>query len=1113
MSPAAIGGPPHLRATSINGFGSINMTNTTKRDGINGISTSKGDSRVLPHLDDLVNAKPLVDSQSSLRKLLEAGEAAAKQAETWLDFKRPELALKEYIVACTIAVEYIPHSPDYPDLRTKPDYPRLYAGLRKRLNTQHPKFEEVKQLIKEDNARSGISPSNPPLNNGHLIPGNSNNNGFEPTASDVYSNATDGKLDAINILRGTESRSKPAIQPKPQGLHGKSIQTTSSISSSLPISSENDLAARFARLRSLNNSTLIQDPRIRTQHITIPDEIIVDRRSANAVAPPKQNTSVLRPLGPREMPTSPAILLKSEKPTLDMDTKVPVMPRMPDAIYSPARSADVVLTNSQPPLISRGSSYPNGRREPLVSTPKMNRNRMVVDDAMDHFSTSEVNNYTFDHHGHPEPELPNSKLSIPNTITVTAEQLYDFLKMGSNTLSLLLVDIRSREEFDEGHIMSSSIICIEPISLRKDMSAEDLGERIVLSPESEQKLYDQKHTFDLIVCYDQSSTLTNVEQTPVELLNHLHYFSKIIYDHAYDHRLKRRPMLLAGGLDAWVDLVGSGALQSAIPDNKSPVKIKRHDNQALGRVSIAREARRGLVTKRTAPRSRTLSAAEEEQWDKAIKHYAEDEDAAPVEGIAMDESYYARTTEEFMRRYPELPSVKQSMAMASPSMPRSLPLYDGSMISTPPTRPPPALPRQRSNGVSEKTLYKSYAMTGGNSSAPSPIDPGLCGLRNITGSLCYMNAVLQAISASPAIRNTFIRFQYPCQPEIPRKQGENSPPRLLMTRALRSLLQHMWCGKYEEIVPRMFQQYVHATAASQEGHIGANPDYHSENEHRPDTTFGTSTQHDANEFVQWLLDILLDEQNPHRDRIGFGNSGFSVAEDSQLPRTQNCRQGYERALALSDSTLSRLISSQYMNESRCHNCGDVYVFSDFLSPLIYISIDEQKGKRQNLHQLLQDLCLTEEKNDIDCDSCGTRRSSTKSMKILFSNLPDYLFIPLKVSQLARGGPNIKSEVQIDFPEVLDMGKYTWLSEKDGFSERLLAKQKPPFLYDCYAVMQHSGNPRSGHYWTLVRRVDANNQWTNEWHDFNDGWITSGKTFADTQNSFTVMILYRRQGAA
>ncbi|QSZ36280.1 hypothetical protein DSL72_007406 [Monilinia vaccinii-corymbosi] len=1100
MSPAAIGGP-YIPATSINGIG---PTNTTNRDGVNGINILKGESRVLPHLDDLVNAKPPVDRQSSLRKLLEAGEAAAKQAETWLDFKRPELALQEYIVAFTIAVEYIPQSPQYPDLRTKPDYTRLYTGLQKRLNTQHSKFEEVKKFIKDDNARSGVSPSNSTTNNERSAPFNRKINAFKPMASDVYSNATDGKHETISTSRETESRSKPAIQPKPRGLHGKAIQTASSPSSSLPISSENDLAARFARLRSLNNSGLVQDPRIRTQNIVIPNEITTDRNSSNVASQLKQNASILRPLGPREMPTGSAILPKTGKPNPGMDTSVPVMPRVPDAIYSPAGSADVVSNNSQLPLISRGSLDFNGRSESSTSVQKMHRNRMVADDATDYFATSEVNGYAFDHNRHPEPENPTSQPSIPDATSVTAHDLYNYLKMGSNTLSLLLVDIRSREEFDQGHIMSQSIICIEPISIQKEMSAEELGERIVLSPESEQKLYDRRHTFDLIVYYDQSWTSADMEHAPVETSNHMNFFSTIIYDHAYGHRLKRRPMLLSGGLDAWIDLVGSGALQGLIPGNKSPVKLKRYSNQGLGRVSMAREARKGLATRRTAPRSRTLSAAEEEKWDMAIKRDAEHEDA-PTEDIAMDEAYYARTTDEFMRRYPEVPTFKQSMA--SPSTPRSLPLYDRSVLSAPPTRPPPALPRQRSNGISEKTPYKSYAMTGGSSSAPPLIDPGLCGLRNITGSLCYMNAAIQAISASPAIRNLLIHFQYPCHPEIPKKPEEDSPPKLLMTRALRSLLQHMWCGKYHEIVPRMFQQYVHATAAAHPDRIhGAGAG------HRPDTTFGTTRQHDTNEFLGWLFSVLLDEQNIHRGKRGEFQSDFSNKEAIDLPKSQNCRQAYERALGSLDSPLARLISHQTLKESTCNTCGGLYVSSSFFEPMIYLSVSEADGLRQTLHSRFKILFQTEQSENMDCDKCQVKRLRTKTVREKYSYLPDYLFIPLKTAQI-QDDENFRANVQVEFPEVLDMGEHTWLSRRDEFSERVLPKQKPPFLYDCYAVIQHRGTVHAGHYWTIARRANANNEWTDEWHEFNDSRVIAGKTFADTQKIETVMVLYRRQGAA
>jgi ubiquitin carboxyl-terminal hydrolase 8 len=778
MSPAAIGGP-HLRATSVNGFGPVSSTNG---EGINGAHAMKGGSRVYPHLDDLVRAKPEIAPGSSIRKLLQAGETAAKQAETYLDFKRPDLALQEYIIASIIAVNYIPQNANYHELQTdRGELHRLYTGLKKRINMHHPKFEEVKELIKENNAKSGVRPSAP-----------------KPLAAEVGKGGrsgigSDGGTALVNGLVASPRRSeeqqspagsgtlgnraKPPIQPKPQGLHGNSIQTPVS-------SSEHDLAARFARLRSLNSSIPAQDPRIRTQPIPHQDS------SVAALA--KHSASSVRPLGPREMPPTSG---KTGKPILDMDTTIPTMPRPPDAIYSPARSADTMSTNNPPLLVSRGSSYFSGRRDSTISTSKSARSPLTADDRANYFSPPEVNNYTLDHHSQPEQDTMSSRPFIPNSTTVSAEQLYEYIKMGSRSLSLLLVDIRSRDQFDEGHIMAQCIICIEPISLRDDMSAEDLGERIVLSPEIEQRLYDQKHDFDLVVYYDQSSTTVDVAHSSPPNSSYLKHFSKIIYDHAYDHQLKRRPMLLVGGLDAWVDLVGPGALQSSKAGNPSTNRNSKH-GRPLGRVSLARASH----VKRRDTRSRTLSEAEEAQWDAALSNQVDEADVESADGTVLDEAFYAKTTEDFLRRYPEIPSTKQSMAL--PSTPRSMMHNQVSAVPPPPTRPPPALPRQRSHGISEKSSVASYAMTSGV--AQPSCAPGLCGLQNINGAVCYMNSVVQALSASPDIRRFLVQYRYPPPNLPPAKEDEPGPPKQLMTRNLCSLLQHMWCGKYNEIVPRMF---------------------------------------------------------------------------------------------------------------------------------------------------------------------------------------------------------------------------------------------------------------------------------------------------------------------
>lgn len=51
-----------------------------------------------------------------MRTLLQIAHTSAKQAETYLDFKRPDLAYVEYLTASNIVVELVPRHKDFPSL-------------------------------------------------------------------------------------------------------------------------------------------------------------------------------------------------------------------------------------------------------------------------------------------------------------------------------------------------------------------------------------------------------------------------------------------------------------------------------------------------------------------------------------------------------------------------------------------------------------------------------------------------------------------------------------------------------------------------------------------------------------------------------------------------------------------------------------------------------------------------------------------------------------------------------------------------------------------------------------------------------------------------------------
>jgi ubiquitin carboxyl-terminal hydrolase 8 len=113
--------------------------------------------------------------------------------------------------------------------------------------------------------------------------------------------------------------------------------------------------------------------------------------------------------GPREMPSSGPLRVD-----------VNVMPRVPAPVYSPSTSYG-----------SPGGLPPQ----------RSSRSMSMV------------------------PDVVKPKLPLTTDVSLTAETLFAYLKAGG--ISVLLLDIRPREEFNQGHIFSRSTVCIEPITLRE----------------------------------------------------------------------------------------------------------------------------------------------------------------------------------------------------------------------------------------------------------------------------------------------------------------------------------------------------------------------------------------------------------------------------------------------------------------------------------------------------------------------------------------------------------------------------------------------------------------------------------------------------------------------
>ena len=576
------------------------------------------------------------------------------------------------------------------------------------------------------------------------------------------------------------------MQPKPDALHGRAIKLNLP-SDTHSVSIEKDLTARFSRLREPAHSP-VQDPRIRTQPIGMPEtaDFITKRDPMPLPSSATNNTKprLDRPLGPRDMPKGPTAPPRPQK--VPTNVEIPTMPKVPDAIYSPSRSLDNPANLDMLQSSSRNGLGAPGRPPTTTPTGRVLRSTIATSDRSDHTARP---------HGLPNGGGSKKSLDhhLPESNVVTAQELMDYLKRGFDDLSILLVDIRDREDFNDGHIMSHSIICIEPIVLRNEISAEELTQSLVLSPEAEQNLFDKRDTFDLVVYYDQSSTSSGKRISGShggDMI--LGDFSKALYDYSYEKRLKRPPRLLVGGLDAWMDLVGPGALEitrSSNPTSKSGAKTGAQHSAGASRAWEAN----GRTARRTVYKRKPLSKEEQIREEKDLKEKAA--------ATSSDVLSYIRTTEDFFRRFPEPSAIQESMV--SPSRfsdieSRNKHSHDFTSVdvTTPyqnevpqmpniPTRPAPALPRQSYSGISERTEFSNstklatypleYKETTTITDKKSPY--GRTPLKN-AGNHCYMNCVLQALKGTNMFKNYFLRWTEQVEP-VPLLEGEEKAPQVM----------------------------------------------------------------------------------------------------------------------------------------------------------------------------------------------------------------------------------------------------------------------------------------------------------------------------------------------
>ncbi|KAK2761694.1 ubiquitin-specific protease doa4 [Arachnomyces sp. PD_36] len=1066
-----------------------------------------------PHIRDLQAraTSSELGNDVSLNELLRTAQESLLQSNVLIDQGQLDLAYVHFLRSSEITVNIIPQHPDFrPGIRELTD---LMLSIRSKDGI----MSSVKQQILDDNARTGVTASvdqYTPSSSTPSSPQRDNSRAGVNHVEDGTRMASPTKFQRYS-MNGVEGgyRQRPEVKPKPEGLFSKPPTAKATTSEDL-------LARRFAQLRTNSSNgeqrnSISHDRNGASQDgvIAMPSPADFEQPSRPPPPVPRGHTpsaSVTRPLGPRSMNSS------TSNPT--PPPKIPIapvnasLPRAPSPAYSPVFSAP-----SQPPLVPPRTSTDSARstgsryQPALAGSRRGSPSRSAYDDNP--YRSRTPNGV------HPAKEKISSSADLPHSTVIHAEQLLEFLRK----YNILLIDVRSRSDYDSGHIYVKSIICIDPIVLNENVSAEELEERLVVSPEFEQSLFEKRNEFDLVVYYDQNTSSTsylagspaNTSSPPLRAL----------YDTLYEFnaykplRDGRPPALLVGGIDAWIDLVGQHSLATsqtaAVIDSIRTTMKPLGSGRPIGRVPTVASANSSLeVRKRRLREYRPLNPEEERAWLEKARNeeidpstYEGDDEASITEEPEDLESAeqepassFIHTYEDFLRRFPEPRQIRESMIIpeAPLSMP-PVPLHDTSIPSVP-SRPPPAIPRPSYSGVSDgrqiqphlarqNSATKTALYT--SNSFISKLRLPRTGLVNF-GVTCYMNSTVQCLSATILLSKFFIdnRYRYYVQKNWKGSQG-------IMPGLYANLIRSLWKNDVEVIMPTSFRNFCG----------------------RMNREWAIDRQQDAKEFFDFLVDCLHEDLNINWQRTPLRPLTFEEElQRERMPIHRVSNIEWDRYCHREESYMTSLFAGQHASRLRCTTCR---LTSTTYEAFYSISVEIPRSGSADIYQCLQSYCKEEMLSGDEvwkCPHCRREREATK--QIILTRAPQLLVIHFKRFSASKTQSTRKIHTPIDFPlHNLNMDPFM-IQPPESTTQQPSSSSKPPppsttppYTYNAYAVLRHIGQSSGGgHYISHVRDPQRDT-----WRRFDDDRVTDfnprDMRFGDRlQNEQAYIVFYERVGA-
>lgn len=657
----------------------------------------------------------------------------------------------------------------------------------------------------------------------------------------------------------------------------------------------------------------------------------------------------------------------------------------------------------------------------------------------------------------------NGKHILPVTDKVSPKDLLGYLRAHN----VLLLDVRPRADFDREHIQSGAIVCIEPSVLeRKDLAVNRLAES---TPPKERTCFHNRDKFDLVVIYDEASMTLGSSDSPLSVL------VRLIGEQAIEKMLKRMPMLLVGGIEAWRREFGNSEIvrgEILAPEPQKPLPTDSQSSptsSSTGTPSLSEAhplwSSRSRVDGDSAPNGHRsqLSLDQSPRHSRSPAEISYPTNPPPDRALARKPALSRPSTSSisYTQSIDNLvsPSLLTSNGPSTPITYPQFPRYNSAPSSGPGSPLPPSLaqyditsPPQASINTSQSSRRRDYVdqsqeALSGFHARPSIDYPELSSAPQVLRPPpVAAPSTLERQDNRPRLQHPSLPFS-PTAPKVPRIPSDYPVTHWFDTQIGTSGLKNLantcymnapiQCLSATAPFARFFTEGRWKNAINYTNHLGSKGKlagsfakllhemwggdlpYVSPIDFRKTicylkAQYNGSDQHDSQEFLSFLLDGLHEDLNRIMVKPTWSPTPEQEAELERLPQQIASEQEWRAWQSRNDSLIVDYFQGQFRNRLECLTCHTTSTTYNVFSTLS-LPVPQTKHGKVSLQRCLDAFFNTEilEKDDAwECPKCKVKRRASKILSL--ARLPPILLIHLKRFEV-HGRFSDKIDTFVDFP--------------------------------------------------------------------------------------------------